>query len=133
MSDDGRSENIIKGFQAFLDSYGLGIGVGNYGPVMGDVYRVEFAAPHNLFLEVLVCFGLPIAIGFIGQFLRIAHIGLRQGTPYNRNMLLFCLTATLFAGIVDSNYLMKVPTWMFMASAYIYVDSRYNQKNGAYD
>ncbi len=126
MGDDGRTENLVKGFQAFFDSYGLGIGIGNYAPVMGDVYRVEFAAPHNLFLEVLVCFGLPIAIGFLGMFARLARIGFRQGTPFNRNMLLFCLTATLFAGIVDSNYLMKVPTWMFMASAYIYVDSRYN-------
>ncbi len=127
MSDDGRTENLIKGFQAFLDSYGLGIGIGNYEPIMGDVYRVEFAAPHNLLLEVLVCFGLLIAIGFIGQFVRLARMSLRQGTPYNRNMLLFCLTAALFAGIIDSNYLMKVPTWMFIASAYVYVDPRYNQ------
>lgn len=126
MGDDGRTENLVKGTQAFLDSYGLGIGVGNYAPIMGDVYRVEFAAPHNLFLEVLVCFGLPIAIGFIGMYLRLARIGLRQGTSFNLNMLLFCGAATLFAGIIDSNYLMKAPTWMFLASFYVFVDSRYN-------
>lgn len=127
MSDDGRSENLIKGFQAFLDSYGLGIGVGNYGPIMGDIYNVEFAAPHNLFLEVLVCFGLPIAIGFVGMYLHLFNIGIKRGTPFNHNMLMFCLTATVFAGIVDSNYLMKVTTWMFMATFYVFVDSRYNR------
>lgn len=129
VGDDGRTENLVKGFQAFLDSYGLGIGVGNYGPIMGDVYRVEFAAPHNLFLEVLVCFGLPIAIGFIGMFVRLVRIGLHYGTPFNRNMMLFCFTATLFAGIIDSTYLMKVTTWMFIATTYIYIDPKYNKTN----
>lgn len=133
MSDDGRSENLIKGFQAFLDSYGLGIGIGNYEPIMGDIYNVQFAAPHNLLLEVLVCFGLPIAIGFVCMYLHITSIGIRRGTPFNRNMLLFCLTATLFAGIIDSNYLMKITTWMFMGTFYVFVDSRYNQISPDHD
>lgn len=126
VSDDGRTENLVKGFQAFIDSYGLGIGVGNYEPIMGDIYHVDIPAPHNLFLEVLTCFGLPIAIGFIGMFVRLFIIGLHEGTPYNRNMLLFCMAATLFAGIIDSTYLMKATTWLFIASSYIYIDPKYN-------
>lgn len=129
MSDDGRSENLIKGFQAFLDSYGLGIGVGNYEPIMGDVYRVDIPAPHNLFLEVLTCFGLPVACGFLWMFLRLFRIGMREGNPFNKNMLLFCMAATLFAGIIDSTYLMKATTWMFIATSYIYIDPRYNSTN----
>ena len=127
MGDDGRADNIVKGFQAFLDSYGLGIGIGNYGPIMGDVYHVLIPAPHNLLLEVLVCFGLPIVIGFVGMILRLIRVGLHRGTPFNRNMLLFCMAAILFAGIIDSNYLMKATTWMFLATIYVYVDSRYNR------
>ncbi len=126
VSDDGRSENLEKGFQAFLDSYGLGIGIGNYAPIMGNVYRVEFAAPHNLLLEVLVCFGLPIAIGFLGMYYHIVRRSMKSGTPFNRDMLIFCTAALLFAGIIDSNYLMKATTWMFLASMYIYTDPRYN-------
>ena len=127
LGDDGRAEILVMGFQAFLDSYGLGIGIGNYGPIMEAVYHVAVPDPHNLFLEVLVCFGLFVALGFLGMVFRIVRIGLRQGEPFNRNMLMFCMAAMLFAGIIDSNYLMKATTWMFLASVYVYVDSRYNR------
>lgn len=127
MSDDGRSENLMKGFQAFLDSYGLGIGIGNYGPIMGNIYRVEFAAPHNIFLEILVCFGLIVFVGFLGLCIRLVRICLKNGTAFNRNMLLFCSAALVLAGIIDSNYWMKATTWMFFVSTYIYLDPRYNR------
>ena len=127
MGDDGRTENLVKGFQAFLDSYGLGIGIGNYGLIMGNVYRVEFAAPHNLFLEVLVCFGLIVFIGFIGMCIHLLRICLKSGISFNRNMLIFCGAALILAGIIDSNYWMKATTWMFIVSAYIYLDPRYNR------
>lgn len=127
MSDDGRTENLIKGFQAFIDSYGLGIGIGNYGPIMGDIYHVDIPAPHNIFLEILVCFGLIVFVGFIGMCIRLVRKCLKNGTPFNRNMLLFCSAALVLAGIIDSNYWMKATTWMFVVSAYIYLDPRYNQ------
>lgn len=125
MQDTGRVENIVKGFQALLDSGGVGIGIGNYDPVMTARYNVRIAAPHNLLLEVVVLFGLPIFIGFLGMLFRLFHKGM-SGSPANKSMLLSCAIAILFAGVVDSNYLMKVPTWMFMATAYIYVDKRYS-------
>ena len=127
VSDDGRSENLTVGFQAFLDSYGLGIGIGNYEPIMGNVYRIEIPAPHNLMLEVLVCFGFPIFLGFVGMYFHISRICLREGSTFNRDMFIFCTAALLFAGIIDSTYLMKATTWMFMASTYIYLDPRYNR------
>lgn len=126
VSDDGRTENLIVGFQAFLDSYGLGIGIGNYEPIMGDVYRVTFAAPHNILLEILVCFGLIVMIGFLFLCIHIIRICLQCGTPFNRNMLIFCGAAFVLAGIIDSSYWMKATTWMFIASTYIYLDPRYN-------
>lgn len=129
MGDDGRTENLIKGFQAFLDSYGLGIGIGNYEPIMGYVYRVQFAAPHNIFLEILVCFGFFVMAGFTCLCIHLIRICLRHGTPFNRNMLIFCGAALVLAGIIDSNYWMKATTWMYFASMYIYLDPRYNRAN----
>ena len=125
VQDTGRLENIIKGIQALFDSGGLGIGIGNYAPVMVEKYHVRFGAPHNLLLEVLVCFGLPVFIGFVGMIFRMFRKGI-MGCDVNKNMLLFSTTAFIFAGIIDSTYLMKVPTWMFLATTYIYVDNRYN-------
>ena len=128
IQDTGRLENIVKGTQALFDTCGLGIGIGNYAPVMSGVYGVRIAAPHNLLLEVGVCFGLPVLIGFVGMLLRICYKGVK-GCPANKSMMLSCMMAILLAGVVDSNYLMKVPTWMFIATAYIYVDRKYNSSS----
>ena len=124
--DDGRSENITQGAQAFLDSFGLGIGIGNYEPIMGMVYRVEYAAPHNLSLEIFVLYGILIFIGYLGMLLHLILI-MRRGTQYNKFAFLFCAVSLVFAGIIDSQYLMKVPTWMFMACLFIYFDEQYNR------
>lgn len=126
MEDTGRVENIVQGIHALMDSYGLGIGIGNYEPVMNDIYNVDPPAPHNLLLETLVLFGLPVAIGFVGMFVHLAYISLRRGTHYNRSMLLFCMVVVALAGIIDSNYLMKATTWMYIATMYVYADPRYN-------
>ena len=96
MQDTGRLENIIKGTQALFETFGLGIGIGNYAPVMSSVYGVRIAAPHNLLLEVCVCFGLPVLIGFVGMLLRICYKGVK-GNPANRSMMLSCMMAILFA------------------------------------
>ena len=125
VQDTGRLENIQKGLIALFDSCGLGIGVGNYAPIMRRIYKVRFAAPHNILLEVLVCYGVIVFIGFMGMLVRMCRFAF-SSEKCNRNMLLFSMTALLFAGIVDSNYLNKVPTWIFLASTYIYVDKRYN-------
>lgn len=128
VEDDGRTENLVKGFQAFCDSYGLGIGIGNYEPIMGNVYRVQFAAPHNLFLEVLTCYGAFVFVGFVIMFLGLLIRCWTKGDMINRDMMFFCCVSLLFAGMIDSQYLMKVPTWFFIATMYVYLDSRYNKQ-----
>jgi hypothetical protein len=126
LGDDGRSENLVMGTQAMLNSFGLGIGIGNYEPIMGQVFRVEYAAPHNLSLEVFVLYGIFIFIGYLGMLLRLILLA-RRGTLYNRFAFFFCAVSFVFAGIIDSQYLMKVPTWMFLASLYVFFDEQYNQ------
>ena len=78
MQDTGRLENIVKGVQAVFDSGGLGIGVGNYAPVLENIYNVRIAAPHNLLLEVGVCFGLPVLLGFLGMLVRVFVNGMNS-------------------------------------------------------
>ena len=75
-------------------------------------------------MEVLVVYGLPVFIGFTGMLGKLVRTGLR-GDKMNRDMLVFCLLAFL-AGIIDSQYIMKVPTWMFLSTAFIYTDKRFN-------
>lgn len=126
MSDDGRSENIVKGVQAFLDSYGLGIGIGNYTPLMDRYYNVSIPAPHNLFLEIFVVNGLLVFLGFVGMLLRVFEMRC-NGVRRNKYFFSFACVSLILGGMVDSGYWMKVPTWMFLVSMYILVDRRYNR------
>ncbi|MBE6331119.1 MAG: O-antigen ligase family protein [Bacteroidales bacterium] len=124
--DDGRIENIVKGVDAFLNSGMIGIGIGNYAVIMGRDYHVAFTAPHNLLLEILVLFGVFVFVGVVGMFVRLFCFAY-QGTRYNWYMFLLFFTCLVFAGIVDSNYVMKPATWAFIASFYVFVDQRFNR------
>lgn len=126
MNDKDRSENIVKGVEAFFDSGGLGIGVGNYEPIMDRIYHVNIPAPHNLFLEILVVWGFLVAVGFMVMLWRIFQKS-RKGTNFNRYFVRFGLVCLLLGGMVDSGYWMKATTWFFLVGMYILADSRYNR------
>lgn len=125
MGDDGRVENIVQGTRAWLDSWCLGIGIGNYEPIMDQIYRVDIPAPHNLFLEILVVFGLFIAVGFMGMLLRI-FLRAKRSERRNRFFFAFAIVALFLGGMVDSGYWQKATTWFFIAAFCILSDARYN-------
>ncbi len=127
MGDDGRTENIVKGTQAFLDSYGLGVGIGNYTPVMDRIYNVSIPAPHNLFLEIFVVNGIFVFVVFMGMLVRL-FVMRCQGERRNKFFFSFACISLVLGGLVDSGYWMKAPTWMFLVSMYILVDRRYNKR-----
>lgn len=128
MSDDGRAENIVRGIQAWIDSGMLGIGIGNYAPLMGRTYHVLIPAPHNLLLEILVVWGIFAFIGFLTMVYRI-YWRAKQGTRRNRYFSYFGLICLLLGGVIDSAYWMKASTWLFIAGLYIMADSRYNKES----
>lgn len=128
MSDDGRTENIVKGVEALYDSWGLGIGIGNYEPIMDRIYRVAIPAPHNLFLEILVVFGLFVAAGFMGMLLRL-YLKSKRSERRNRFFFAFAIVTLFLGGMVDSGYWQKATTWFFIAAFYILCDARYNLPN----
>lgn len=127
MNDDGRTENIVKGVEAFFDSWCLGIGIGNYEPIMDRIYQVAIPAPHNLFLEILVVWGIFVTAGFIFMLWRIFKKS-RQGSLFNHYFIRFGFVCLLLGGMVDSGYWMKATTWFFFVGLYILSDSRYNRK-----
>lgn len=128
LGDYGRIENIICGTDAFLKSGMMGIGIGNYSVVLGRDYHVAFTAPHNLLLEVLVLFGIFVFLGVLGMFFRL-FLFARRGARFNKYMFMLFFTCLVCAGVVDSNYVMKATTWVFVASFYVFVDQRYNCQN----
>jgi teichuronic acid biosynthesis protein TuaE len=125
LEDIGRVENIQQGLLALWNSNLLGIGVGNYAPIMENVYRVMIPAPHNLFLEILVLFGVIVFLGFLWMLVRILNLGLK-GSIHNREAAVIGLVLLPVIGIIDSGYLLNVSMWLFLASLYVCADSRYN-------
>jgi len=114
LEDDGRIENIVKGLQALIDSNGMGIGVGNYTPIMSDYYNVRIPAPHNLYLEVLVTFGVIILLLFL-----VMHIRIWTKARHHRYEAILFLATILLTCFIDSTYLLKAPTWVLLASAIV--------------
>ena len=60
LEDEGRANLITSSYDALLNSYLMGIGAGNFKPMMENYYKLEIAAPHNFFLEILIQYGLFI-------------------------------------------------------------------------
>lgn len=125
-SDHGRTENILTGLRALADSYLFGIGTGNYFVVMGQEYGVAIPAPHNLFLETLVVYGIIVFIGFCLLFVHIFNIA-HRGNSITRQFFILCMACLGTSFFIDSAYLNHIPTWAYLASLYIGSDARYAQ------
>jgi O-antigen ligase len=125
LEDVGRMSVIVYGLEEFHQSYGLGIGIGNFIPTMLTKYHLDIAAPHNLLLEVGVQFGVIVLALFIGIFIRIFKRA-KAGTIFNRSAALLGIIPFIPASIIDSGYIAKVPTWFYIATIYILSMPEYN-------
>jgi len=125
-SDEGRLLLLISSFDAFIKSGMLGIGAGNFMPTMDSKYQLELTAPHNLFLEIGVQYGLLMLMLFIGLFIKLI---IKQKSNENKWAKLIIVTAILMFPIsstIDSSYILSVNVWLFLASLFVISDNYYN-------
>lgn len=125
LEDKGRSSVLVHGIEELYNSYGFGVGINNFSPIMESKYALDISAPHNLLLEVGAQFGVLILIGFIGMFVRIYRQS-KQGNNFNRSAAILGLMPLLPISIIDSTYLLKAPTWLYIATLYIFTNIKYN-------
>lgn len=127
-SDEGRTEILKNGWDAFINSAMFGIGAGNFMPTMDTIYHLDIIAPHNLFLEVGIQYGLVIFLLFVGMLFRLF---LKQKANPNRSakfIILSSLAMFPLSTIIDSGYILGISIWLFLASLYIIADKQYNLK-----
>lgn len=124
--DQGRLENILAGWDALKNSCFLGIGTGNYIPVMLNKYYLYNPSPHNLFWELAVQYGILFLLGFILLLFKILKLGIKNNQRVNKYFVIISLSVLPLLSIIDSSYLLGVPIWMFLASLMIIADNRYN-------
>jgi O-antigen ligase len=95
-------------------------------PAMNSVYHLKITAPHNLFLEIGVQFGLVIFLLFMGMLLRLF---LKQSSNKNKSskfIIISSLAMFPLTSIIDSGYILSIVIWLFLASLYVIADKQYN-------
>ena len=126
LDDDGRMDNIVCGWDAFLNTYMLGVGAGNYMPVMEWEYGLSISAAHNLFLEIGVQYGLFVTVAFLGMLWRVWTKARINQDQFDRRFAIMALCIFPFAHIINSGNLLDARMWLLLASMYVLADRRYN-------
>jgi teichuronic acid biosynthesis protein TuaE len=122
--DESRNEIYENGIEMLLDYNLLGVGSGNFQTVMNKNFIIETAAAHNLFLEILVQYGIFIFIGFIILLIRIFNRN-KHVDKFSNYIVLLGLYTFPIAVIINSNYLDVVNTWVYLSSLLIIGDKKF--------
>lgn len=127
--DHSRSEIIKNGLNALANSFYLGVGSGNFKAVMANVYKLELTAPHNLFLEVLVQYGLIIFTFFVLEFFRFFKRLWGIKKTHYKFLVFTSLCLLPFSSIINSGYLLNASFWILFYSLYVVSDKRFSNEN----
>lgn len=123
MLESDRTEIWDLAYQCLLNTYLIGTGIAGIESGMSVVSN-HYLAIHNLFIEILVEFGVLIFAYTLTKLYKMyRHI--RRSTYSYRNILLATLFILPMIGIVSSKYLLCPDLYVFIASLYIFV---YNEK-----
>lgn len=128
MQQDAARTAILKaGAEEIKKTYGWGVGTGNNTYALEQHDEIRFYAPHNLLLEVGMQFGLLIGIAFI-LFVLYPLQYYKQLSKRRRRILLLSLGIAVPLSIMDSTFLLKAQTWMYIASLYILIQPAIKDK-----
>ena len=130
VEDVERSQIYKMAWQITTEHKFMGCGTGNITHEMFALNK-RYAAPHCLWLEVLMQFGIIIFLGFVGLYLSIFVRGIKTTLKTHKR---FAIQATLLglmlvagASISDGTMLLKAPLWMMIASLYVLTDETYEK------
>ena len=107
-------------FNAFAKTLGLGSGIGGIKAAMAAEWN-GINIPHNIFLEVLLEFGLIIFICFISFLYKIIHYARKYADDAEKITIYLALFSFPVYGIIDSGYLKSpfvfaaISSWLVFA------------------
>lgn len=118
--DSHRTGLIADAFVLINQSFWMGTGGGSLITVFEGISRSKIFIPHNLFLEILVQYGVI----FLGVFLIfLFHIfisALKQQQIYRKMALLAALFSLPILSVVNSGYLLMPVLWCYFSSLLIF-------------
>lgn len=123
-SSDGegyRFRIVEESFHILEDYNFFGVGSGNFQVIMKEYLNdYNFFSPHNLFLEILVQYGVIISFLFIYLLYRMYKQMKKVFTSYQKFILLSFFITLPISSIINSSYILNSYFWVYLASIYIF-------------
>ena len=121
---EGSSRFEIWGvaLQTFLHTLGFGTGIGGISASMSK-FTTGIIVPHNLFLEILVEFGIIIFMIFIVFLLKLYYKSFKLRDKKLKSFLYIALMPFPVYCIIDSGYLLNYWVFAFFASIIFFINS----------
>lgn len=117
--DTSRILLISLSLQLFVESCFVGTGIGS---IVTSLQKIapEFTIPHNLFIELLVQYGVVIFLFFIVYLLKL----IKRAKGSTNRIVKFVIYSSIFSlpivGVINSGYWLAPELWVYMASLFIY-------------
>ncbi len=122
---DGESRYTIwaNALNTFWRSWGLGVGIGGMNEAMGQWADGEITVTHNIFLELLLQYGLVFFFVFVLAICKLFRSSLLVSDKRSKVAVLMALLCMPIYGIIDSTYLLKPQLYVLFATIYVFVNS----------
>lgn len=124
LDDIERHEIYTISWDICQEDHFLGCGIGNI-PARMHQHGTRYTAPHCLWLEVILQFGIIGLLIFLLLYLRIFVEGIRG--DYRAMLIGLMLVAGM--SISDGTILYKAHTWMMIATLFVLTDKNYAREN----
>jgi len=121
---DSRINFIVYGFDALKKSRLLGVGAGNFMDVMSSVYKLPVTSAHNLFLEIVVQYGVAIFFMFLIFLLKIYRLSKSHKNTVVRFIVVSSILMLPVSTAINSGYLAESGVWIFLGSLTVLSKSR---------
>ena len=125
VGDDDRSSLFVDSINLLDASHFVGVGVGSLVASYARLGSVVLL-PHNLFLELLVQYGVILFIIFVHLLFRMYFLSRRSSDPISKFIVLSALISLPVVGVVNSGYWLSPLIWCYLAS--IFVISFYSRR-----
>lgn len=120
--EDGPRTQIYKvAYKVSLDNHLLGSGVGSEIMVL-STNGADVANSHNLFLELLVQFGIFVFLGFLYFLFRIFYSARNINIDHHKLVVYCSFFSFIPLVIINSTYLTMPLFWIYLASLFVYSD-----------
>ena len=111
-------QNVLR---AFSQTYGLGTGIGGIAKEMSNV-TMGILVPHNIFLEILLEFGVLFFIVFVLFYVQTLKKILFNPNSIYKSMLLMALIPFPIYTIINSRYLLSPYVFIAFASLIVFIN-----------